>query len=167
MEGKWRPNIVSSSATDRTLMAAFLHFYTNSSPVKSQFSGSTPTSCDLSPQNHNSMRVTEAMKMNGEWMRPADRCSAHRNRSSSKGTATAYDRRLMWTTNYAKTPNLKGAIPLCTAQAMIDTFVKLKKESLKYGLTVNVHKIKYLKYSRRQEQLKAINVENKEIEQVR
>jgi len=54
-----------------------------------------------------------------------------------------------------------------TTQAMIDTFVKLKNESLKYGLTVNVHKIKYLKYSRRQEQLKAINVENKEIEQVR
>ena len=29
-----------------------------------------------------------------------------------------------------------------TAQAMIDTFVKLKNESLKYGLIVNVHKKK-------------------------
>jgi retron-type reverse transcriptase len=29
-----------------------------------------------------------------------------------------------------------------TAQAMLDTFVKLKNESLKYGLTVNVHKTK-------------------------
>ena len=42
-----------------------------------------------------------------------------------------------------------------TTQAMIDTFVKLKNESLKYGLTVNVHKTKYLKCSRRQDQLKA------------
>jgi len=50
---------------------------------------------------------------------------------------------------------------------MIDTFVKLKNESLKYGLTVNVHKTKYLKCSRRQDQLKPINIENKEIEQVR
>jgi len=53
-----------------------------------------------------------------------------------------------------------------TTQAMIDTFVKLKNESLKYGLTVNVHKTKYLKCSRRQDQLQAINIENKEIEQV-
>ena len=36
-------------------------------------------------------------------------------------------------------------------QAVIDTFVKLKNESLKYGLTVNVHKTKYLKCSRRQD----------------
>jgi len=50
---------------------------------------------------------------------------------------------------------------------MIDTFVKLKNESLKYGLTINVQKTKYLKCSRRQDQLKAINIENKEIEQVR
>jgi len=54
-----------------------------------------------------------------------------------------------------------------TTQAMIDTFVKLKNESLKYGLTVNVHKTKYLKCFRRQDQLKAINTENKETEQVR
>jgi len=54
-----------------------------------------------------------------------------------------------------------------TTQAMIDTFVKLKNESLKYGLTVNVHKTKYVKCSRRQDQLKPINIENKEIEQVR
>ena len=39
--------------------------------------------------------------------------------------------------------------------------------SLKYGLTVNVHKTKYPECSRRQDQLKAINTENKEIEQVR
>jgi len=45
-----------------------------------------------------------------------------------------------------------------TTQAMIDTFVKLKNESLKYGLTVNVHKTKYLKCSRRQDQLKAMNI---------
>ena len=95
MEGKWRSNIVSSSATARMLMIAFLHFYTNSLPVNSQFPDSTPTSCDLSPQYYNSKRVTGAMKMNGESMRPADRCSAHRNRSSSKGPATVYDRRLM------------------------------------------------------------------------
>jgi len=50
---------------------------------------------------------------------------------------------------------------------MIDTFVKLKNESLNYGLTVNVHKTKYLKRCRRQDQLKLINIENKEIEQVR
>jgi len=43
----------------------------------------------------------------------------------------------------------------------------LKNESLKYGLRVNVHKTKYLKCSRRQDQLQAINIENKEIEQVR
>jgi len=48
-----------------------------------------------------------------------------------------------------------------TTQAMIDTFVNLKNESLKYGLTVNVHKTKYLKCSRRQDQLKAINIEKK------
>jgi len=45
-----------------------------------------------------------------------------------------------------------------TTQAMIDTFVKLKTVSLKYGLTVNVHKTKYLKCSRRQDQLKVINI---------
>ena len=54
-----------------------------------------------------------------------------------------------------------------TAQAMIDTFVKLNNELQKYGLSVNVHKTKYLKCSRRQEQLKTINIENKETEQVR
>jgi len=43
----------------------------------------------------------------------------------------------------------------------------MKNESLKYGLTVNVHKTKYLKCSRRQDQLKAINIGNKETEQVR
>ena len=47
---------------------------------------------------------------------------------------------------------------------MVDTFVKLKNESLKYGLVVNVHKTKYMKCTRRQEQLKPINIENKEIE---
>jgi len=38
---------------------------------------------------------------------------------------------------------------------------------MEYGLTVIVHKTKHLKCSRRQDQLKAINIENKEIEQVR
>ena len=38
-----------------------------------------------------------------------------------------------------------------TTQAMIDTFVKLKNESLKYDLIVNVHKTKYLQCSRRQD----------------
>jgi hypothetical protein len=50
---------------------------------------------------------------------------------------------------------------------MIDTFVKLKNESLKYGLIVNVHKTKYMKYTRRQDQLTPINIENKEFEQVK
>jgi len=50
---------------------------------------------------------------------------------------------------------------------MTDTFVKLKNEPLKYGLTVNVYKTKYLKCSRRQDQLKLIDIENKEIEQVK
>jgi len=54
-----------------------------------------------------------------------------------------------------------------TTQTMIDTFVKLKNESLKYGLTVNVHKAKYLKCSRRQDQLKPMNTENKGTEQLR
>jgi hypothetical protein len=54
-----------------------------------------------------------------------------------------------------------------TTQAMIDTFVKLKNESLKYGLTVNVHKTKYLKCFRRQDQPKPRNIENKEFEQVK
>ena len=52
-------------------------------------------------------------------------------------------------------------------QAMTDTFVKLKNESLKYGLLVNVHKTKYLKCTRRQDQLKTINIENKEFDQVK
>jgi len=50
---------------------------------------------------------------------------------------------------------------------MIDTIVKLKNESLKYGLTINAHKTKYLKFSRSQDQLRPINIENKEIEQVK
>jgi hypothetical protein len=54
-----------------------------------------------------------------------------------------------------------------TTQAMIDTFVKLKNESLKYGLTVNVDKTKYLNCSRRQDQPKPINIESKEFEQVK
>jgi hypothetical protein len=31
-------------------------------------------------------------------------------------------------------------ITIRTTQAMIDTFIKMKNESLKYGLIVNVHK---------------------------
>jgi len=50
-----------------------------------------------------------------------------------------------------------------TAQAMTDTFVKLKNESLKYGLIVNVHKTKYMKCTRRQDHLTPINIENKEL----
>jgi hypothetical protein len=38
---------------------------------------------------------------------------------------------------------------------------------LYYGLIVNVHKTKYLKCSRGQDQLKHINIENKEIEKVK
>jgi hypothetical protein len=45
--------------------------------------------------------------------------------------------------------------------------VKLKNESMKYGLIVNVHKTKYLKCTRRRDQLKTINIENKEFEQVK
>ena len=54
-----------------------------------------------------------------------------------------------------------------TTQAMIDTFVKLNNELQKYGLSVNVHKTKYLKCPKRQDQLKTISTENKETEQVR
>ena len=54
-----------------------------------------------------------------------------------------------------------------TIQAMTDTFVKLKNESVKYGLIVNVHKTKCLKCTMRQDQLKLINKENKEFEQVK
>jgi len=54
-----------------------------------------------------------------------------------------------------------------TTQATIDTFVKLKNESLKYGLVVNVYKTKYLKCTRRQHQPKSINIENKEFKQVK
>jgi hypothetical protein len=50
---------------------------------------------------------------------------------------------------------------------MIDTFVKLKNESLKYGLIVNVHKTKYMKCTGRQDQLTPINIENKELEEVK
>jgi hypothetical protein len=53
------------------------------------------------------------------------------------------------------------------AQAMTDTFVKLKNESLKYGLIVNVHKTKYIKCTRRQDQLTPINIKNKELEHVK
>jgi hypothetical protein len=54
-----------------------------------------------------------------------------------------------------------------TAQTMIDTCVKLKKVSLKYGLTVNVQKSKYMKCTRRQDNLTPTNMENKEFEQVK
>ena len=54
-----------------------------------------------------------------------------------------------------------------TTQAMIDAFVKLKNESLKYGLIVYVYKTKYLKCTRRQHQPKSINIENKEFKQVK
>jgi len=50
---------------------------------------------------------------------------------------------------------------------MIDTFIKLKNEILKHGLTVNVHKTKYLKCTKRQDKPKYINIENKEFEQVK
>jgi hypothetical protein len=50
---------------------------------------------------------------------------------------------------------------------MIDTYVKLKNESLKYGLIVNVHKTKYLKCTKKQDKPKFINIENKEFEQVK
>jgi hypothetical protein len=50
---------------------------------------------------------------------------------------------------------------------MIDTFVKLKNESLNNGPIVNVHKTKYLKCSRRQDQLNPINIKDKEIEHVK
>jgi hypothetical protein len=50
-----------------------------------------------------------------------------------------------------------------TAQTMTDTFVKLKNKSLKYGLIVKVHKTKYMKCTRRQDQLTPINIENKEL----
>jgi len=54
-----------------------------------------------------------------------------------------------------------------TKQAMIDRFVKLKNESLKHGLIVNVQKTKYLKCTRKQDQPKSVNIENKKFEQVK
>jgi hypothetical protein len=50
---------------------------------------------------------------------------------------------------------------------MTDTFVKLKNKLLKYSLIVNVHTTKYMKCTRRQDQLTPINIENKELEQVK
>ena len=50
---------------------------------------------------------------------------------------------------------------------MTDTFVKLKSESLKYVLIVNVHKTKHMNCTRRQDQPTPINIENKEFEQVK
>jgi len=60
-----------------------------------------------------------------------------------------------------------GILITTRTQAMIDTFVKLKNESLKHGLVVNVYKTKYLKCTRRQHQPKSINIENKEFKQVK
>jgi hypothetical protein len=54
-----------------------------------------------------------------------------------------------------------------TIQAKTNTFVKLKNEPLKYGLIVNVHKTKYLKCTRKQDQLNSISKENREFEQVK
>jgi hypothetical protein len=43
----------------------------------------------------------------------------------------------------------------------------IKIELLKYGLIANVHKTKYVKCTRRQDQLTPINIKNKELEQVK
>ena len=53
------------------------------------------------------------------------------------------------------------------AQSMIDTFLKLKDKSQKYGLMVNIYKTKYMKCTRRQNQLTPISIEYKEYEQVK
>jgi hypothetical protein len=45
--------------------------------------------------------------------------------------------------------------------------VKIKNESLKYGLMVNVQKSKYIKCTRRQDNLTPLNIENREFEQVK
>jgi hypothetical protein len=50
---------------------------------------------------------------------------------------------------------------------MKDTLVKQKIESLKYSLTLHVHKSKQLKCSRRQDRPNPTNIENKEFEQVK
>jgi hypothetical protein len=47
------------------------------------------------------------------------------------------------------------------------TFVKLKNKSLKYGLIVIVNKTKCMNCTRRQDQLTSINIEDKELEQVK
>ena len=46
-----------------------------------------------------------------------------------------------------------------TKQALINAFQKLKQEAIKYGLVINQNKIKYMRHSRVQ-----TNVKNKEIE---
>jgi len=48
-----------------------------------------------------------------------------------------------------------------TTKVMIETFMKLKNESLKYGLTVKTNKTKYLKCSRNHDQLRPTHIENK------
>jgi ubiquitin len=53
-----------------------------------------------------------------------------------------------------------------TKQTLIDTFLKLKNEALKYGLTVNENKTKYLKCTRKQTQDGKLSVESMQFEQV-
>jgi porphobilinogen deaminase len=53
-----------------------------------------------------------------------------------------------------------------TKQTLIDTFLKLKNEALKYGLIVNENKTKYLKCTRKQIQDGKLSVESMQFEQV-
>jgi ubiquitin len=53
-----------------------------------------------------------------------------------------------------------------TKQTLINTFLKLKNEALKYGLIVNENKTKYLKCTRKQTQDGKLSVESMQFEQV-
>jgi sorting nexin-29 len=54
-----------------------------------------------------------------------------------------------------------------TKQTMIDTFEKLKNISLQFGLIVNENKNKYMKCTRKENQLERLTVGNIQIDQVR
>ena len=53
-----------------------------------------------------------------------------------------------------------------TKQTLIDTFEKLKRISLQFGLIVNKNKTKYMKCTRKETQLDKLKVENMQIDQV-
>jgi hypothetical protein len=53
-----------------------------------------------------------------------------------------------------------------TKQTLIDTFLKLKNEALRYGLIINEYMTKYLKCTKKQTQDGKLSVESVQFEQV-